>query len=136
MSNRAGKSMEERFLRAGAVEPLVARRRLPRFVRYIGAGLLRLLAWTAIAAGIAGGAGVAYGALSGSADLWRSVALGLYVGGAAMVTLGLLTGGRPMHYRGELGESLGRGGGGGVGAVVLVGVLVVLLGVAVDVLRA
>ncbi len=127
--------MEERFLRSGAVEPRAERRRLPGFVRFVGAGLLRLFAWTTVAVAITGGAGLAWGALRDSDDLLRSFTLGLYVGGAAMVGLALLSGGRDIEYRGDLGEKLGPGGGGGVGAVALVGVLVILVGVAIEVVR-
>ena len=127
--------MEERFLRTGSVEPRAERRQVPRLARFLGAGLLRLVVWTAIAAGIAGGGGLAYGLLSGADDLWRSFTLGLYFGGAAMVILGLLSAGRPIEYRGPLGESLGRGGGAGTGVVVLVGVVIILLGTAVEIAR-
>jgi hypothetical protein len=133
---RRDESMQERFLADGAAEPRAERSAVRRFVRYVGGGLLRLLAYTAVAVALAGGAGLAWGLLSGSDDLLRSFMLGLYVGGAAMVILGLLAAGRPVHYRGPLGESLGSGGGPGTGAIALVGVIVVLIGVAVEAVRA
>ena len=136
MRRRREESMQERFMTPGAVEPRAERRAAPRVVRFLGAGLLRLLAYTAVAVALAGGAGLAWGLISGSDDLLRSFMLGLYVGGAAMLILGLLTAGRPVHYRGALGESLGSGGGPGTGAIALVGVIVVLIGVAVDAVRA
>ena len=132
MRRRNRDSMEERFMRTGAVEPRAERREVPGVVRFLGAGLLRLFAYTAVAVALAGGAGVAWGLVSGSDDLVRSFTLGLYVGGAAMVALGLLSAGRPIEYRGEYGESLGPGGGSGTGAIVVVGVIVVLLGVAFE----
>ena len=129
--------MQERFATAGAVEPRAERRGIPGFVRFLGAGLLRLLAYIAVAVALAGGAGLAWGLIGGSDDLVRSFVLGLYVGGVAMVVLGLLSAGRPIEYRGDLGESLGPGGGAGMGAIVLVGVILLLLGAGVDaVLRA
>ncbi len=118
---------------SGAVEPRAERREVPGVARFLGAGVLRLLGDTAVAVGLAGGAGLAWGLISDSGDFVRSFTIGLYVGGAAMVGLGLLSGGRPMEYRGDYGESLGRGGGSGTGAIVLVGVIVVLVGVAVEV---
>ena len=127
--------MEERFSTAGAVEPRTQRRGVPRFVRFLGAGLLRLLAYTAVAVALAGGAGIAWGLISGSDDLVRSFVLGLFVGGVAMIGLGFLSAGRPIEYRGVLGESLGPRGGAGTGAIVLVGAIVLLIGIAVDAVR-
>jgi hypothetical protein len=137
MRLRRDESMEKRFMTAGTVERRAERRAVPRVVRFLGTGLLRLFAYMAVAVALAGGAGLAWGLISGSDDLVRSFTLGLYFGGAAMIGLGLLSAGRPIEYRGKLGESLGPGGGAGTGVIVLVGVIVVLLGVAVEtVLRA
>jgi hypothetical protein len=124
--------MEERFMRTGAVEPRAERREVPGVVRFLGAGVLRLLAYVGVAVALAGGAGLAWGLISGSDDLVRSFTLGLYVGGASMVGLGLVSSGRPIEYRGDYGERLGPGGGSGTGAIVLVGVIVVVVGVAVE----
>jgi hypothetical protein len=126
--------MEERFLAAGAVEPRTERREIPGFVRFLGAGLLRLLTYTVVAVALAGAAGIAWGLISGSDDLVRSFVLGLYVGGVAMIGIVFLSAGRPIEYRDKLGESLGFGGGAGTGVIVLVGAIVVLIGVALEAL--
>ena len=127
--------MEERFLGAGAVEPDAERRQVPGFVRFLAAGILRLGVYTAIAAAIAGGGGLVWGALRGSDDLLHSFVIGLWVGGAAMVGIAALTGGRDIQYRGELGEDLGKGGGAGMGAIVVVGIVLIAIGIGIDVLQ-
>lgn len=127
--------MEDRFLREGAIEPRPQRRRLPVFVGVIAAGLMRLATYTAIAAAIAGGLGVVWGLLRGSDDLLHSFVLGLWIGGAAMVTIAALTGGRDIQYRGELGEDLGKGGGAEMGAILAVGLILIGIGIGIDVLQ-
>ena len=119
-------------MRVGAIEPEPERRKVPAFFRFIGTGLLRLAAYIAVAAAISSALGIAWGLVSNSDDLVHSAALGLYVGGSAMLAMGLLTGGRTVQYRGALGENLGTIGGPSTGAFALVGVFVVVLGVIVD----
>jgi hypothetical protein len=128
-------SMEERFLGTGAVEPHAERRRVPEFVRFIAAGILRLAVYTAIAAAIAGGGGLVWGALRGSDDLLHSFVVGLWVGGTAMVVVAALTGGREIQYRGDLGEDLGKGGGAGMVAILVVGIILIGIGIGIDVLQ-
>ena len=128
-------SMEERFLREGAVEPRAERLRVPGFVRFLAAGILRLGVYTAIAAAITGGLGLVWGALRGSDDLLHSFVLGLWVGGAAMVVVAGLSGGREIQYRGELGEDLGKGGGAGMVAILVAGIILIAIGIGIDVLQ-
>jgi hypothetical protein len=135
MRRRDGASLEERFLGAGAVEPRADRRRVPGFVRLLAAGILRLVVYTAIAAAIAGVGGLVWGALRGSDDLLHSFVVGLWVGGAAMVGIAALTGGRDVQYRGELGEDLGKGGGAGMVAILVVGIILIATGIGIDVLQ-
>jgi hypothetical protein len=129
--------MEERFLSEGAIEPRAERRRVPGagFIRFLAAGIGRLVAYTAIAGAIAGGVGLVWGLVKGSEDLLHSFVLGLWVGGAAMVAIAALTGGRDIKYRGELGEDLGTGGGAGMGAILVVGLILIGIGIGIDVLQ-
>jgi hypothetical protein len=127
--------MEERFLREGAIEPPAGRRRMPAFLRFLWAGLVRLVVYTAVATAIAGGLGVVWGLLRGSDDLLHSFVLGLWIGGAAMVTIAALTGGRDIRYRGDLGEDLGKGGGAEMGAILAVGFILFGIGIGIDVLQ-
>lgn len=73
--------MEERFLRGGAVYAEPERHE-HTLLRMVGKGLLRLAGLLSVAAAVTAGAGFA-----------------------------LVSGGRRVHYRGELGEDLGTGGG-------------------------
>jgi hypothetical protein len=129
--------MEERFLREGALEPRAKRRRVPGggFIRFLAAGIGRLVIYTVIAGVIAGGLGLVWGLLRGSDDLLHSFVLGLWFGGAAMVAIAALTGGRVIQYRDQLGNDLGKGGGAGMGAILAVGLILIGLGIGIDVLQ-
>jgi hypothetical protein len=88
--------MEERFLRTGAVQPARERRAEPTLARVIGRGLLRFLAIVVVAVGVSVGAALLIGHWRGS-DLSRAVTLGLYLGGACLIAVPLLSaGGRPL----------------------------------------
>lgn len=63
-----------------------------------------------VAAAVTAGAGLLIGWLRGD-DLWTAVACAFYVGGIAVFGFALVSGGRRVHYRGDLGEDLGTGGG-------------------------
>jgi hypothetical protein len=102
-------TMEERFLGGGAVHP-EAERREHTFLRMLGRGLLRLAGLLFAAAAITAGLGLLIGWLRGD-DLWTAVAYAFYIGGIAVFGFALLSGGRRVHYRGDLGEDLGTGGG-------------------------
>lgn len=84
--------MEDRFLREGAIEPRAERRKVPGFIRFLAAGIRRLVTYIVIAGAIAGGLGLVWGLISGSDDLLHSFVLGLWFGGAAMFGVGVLTG--------------------------------------------
>jgi hypothetical protein len=129
--------MEERFLGEGAIEPRAQRRREPGggFIRFLAAGMRRLVIWTVISGAIAGGIGLVWGLVRGSEDLLHSFVLGLWLGGAAMVAIAALTGGREIRYRGQLGEDLGKGGGAGMGAILAVGLILVGIGIGIDLLQ-
>jgi hypothetical protein len=126
--------MEDRFLREGPVEP-PTEGRIGGFMRFLAAGFARLVAYAVIAGVIAGGGGLVWGALRGSDDLLHSFVLGLWFGGTAMVVIAVLTGGRTIQYRGRLGEDLGRGGGSEMGAILVVGIILVGIGIGIDVLQ-
>jgi hypothetical protein len=129
--------MEERFLREEAIEPRAERRRVPggRFIRFLAAGIRRLVTYTAIAGAIAGGLGLVWGLLRGSDDLLHSFVLGLWVGGAAMFAVAALTGGRDIQYRDTYGEDMGKGGGPEMGAILAVGLILIGIGIGIDVLQ-
>lgn len=138
MRRRRGQTMEERFLRAGAVEPEKRERRKPHWFL---AGLLRFFAIVALSAG----ASVALGFLLGLWLDWdsaRSVTLGLYLGGALMVGVGGLswggqgmdTGGYTFYEEMSGGERLMHQC--RMGVYVLIGVIVIGLGVAAEMLLA
>ena len=122
---RDAATMEERFLRSGAVQPEAARREHP-FLRMVAAGLLRLGAYLAIAAALAGGLGLLIGWWRGG-DMTKAVAYTYYISGVAIIVWAMLSGGRRIQYRGELGEDLGPGGGTMNESALLLVVAVVLL---------
>jgi hypothetical protein len=124
-------SLEERFLRTGAVEPERHRRgAVPSFVRLVVAGLARFAVMVAVAAAVAGGVGLLFGHLRGG-DPERWLTLGLYLGGALLIVGALITGGRERRYVGDLGEDLGSSGA-GAPAFVAVGVALICLGIAAE----
>ena len=127
--------MEDRFLRDGPIEPRAERRKVPGFVRFLAAGIRRLVTYTVIAGAITGGIGLVWGLIRGSDDLLHSFVLGLWLGGAAMFGVGVLTGGRDIRYVGDLGEDLGEGGGSEMGAVLAVGLILIGIGIGIDVLQ-
>lgn len=127
--------MEDRFLREEAIEPRAERREVPGFIRFLAAGLRRLVVYTVIAGAITGGLGLVWGLIRGSDDLVHSFVLGLWLGGAAMVAIAALTGGRDIRYRGELGEDLGEGGGAEMGSILAVGLILIGIGIGIDILQ-
>lgn len=127
--------MEDRFLREGAIEPRAERREVPGFIRFLAAGIRRLVTYTVIAGAITGGLGLVWGLIRGSDDLLHSFVLGLWLGGAAMFGIAALTGGRDIRYVGELGEDLGEGGGSEMGAILAVGLILIGIGIGIDVLE-
>jgi hypothetical protein len=132
---RGEQSMEDRFQREGAVEPRAERREVPGFIRFLAGGIRRLVTYTVIAGAIAGGLGLVWGLIRGSDDLLHSFVLGLWLGGAAMVGIAVLTGGRDIRYVGRLGEDLGEGGGSEMGAILVVGLILIGTGIGIDVLQ-
>jgi hypothetical protein len=132
---RGEESMEDRFLRDGAIEPRAERRNVPGFIPFLAAGIGRLVAYTVIAGAIAGGLGLVWGLIRGSDDLLHSFVLGLWLGGAAMVGIAVLTGGRDIRYVDKLGEDLGEGGGSEMGAILAVGLILFGIGIGIDVLQ-
>ena len=127
--------MEERFLREGAIEPRPEPRKVPGFIGFLAAGIRRLVIYTVIAGLITGGIGLVWGLLRGSDDLLHSFVLGLWLGGAAMFAVGVLTGGRDARYVGRLGEDLGEGGGSEMRAALVVGLILIGIGIGIDVLE-
>ena len=127
--------MEDRFLREGAIEPRPEPREVPGFIRLLAAGIRRLVAYTVISGVIAGGLGLVWGLIRGSDDLLHSFVLGLWLGGAAMVGIAVLTGGRDIRYVGQLGEDLGEGGGTEMSAILAVGLILIGTGIGIDVLQ-
>ena len=127
--------MEDRFLREGAIEARAERRKVPASIRFLAAGIGRLVAYTVIAGAITGGIGLVWGLIRGSDDLLYSFVLGLWLGGAAMFAVGVLTGGRDTRYVGRLGEDLGEGGGSEMRAVLAVGLILIGIGIGIDVLE-
>lgn len=113
------------------------------------AALRRLAAWVAVAAAGACALGLAIAALT-HRDLRRGLAIGLYIGGAALTATAFLLGSRPpVRGKRDTGgfAGLGRWMGGGVrwatreehreainfpAVLLTVGVVLILLGVAVD----
>lgn len=127
--------MEERFLREGAIEPRPEPRKVPGSIGFLAAGIRRLVIYTVIAGLITGGIGLVWGLLRGSDDLLHSFVLGLWLGGAAMFAVGVLTGGRDTRYVGRLGEDLGEGGGSEMRAALVVGLILIGIGIGIDVLE-
>lgn len=121
--------MQERFLAGGAIQPK-ADRREHAFLRMVGTGLLRLAGLLAAAAAITAGLGLLVGWLRGD-DLWTALAYAFYIGGVAVFGFALVSGGRRVHYRGELGEDLGTGGGGINEGALMIVVAFFLLGLGV-----
>lgn len=140
MRRRSEQSMEQRFLRTGAVSP-PERRRIPAFVRFVAAGLGRLTLLVAAAAGISAGAGLLIGWWKG-ADLAHAANLGLYLGGATLVGVTLLTAGGQSFSSGEYeirevetNPELRRYHQSKVGVYLVVGVLLLVLGGVFETLR-
>jgi hypothetical protein len=125
MRRRREATMEERFLASGSVQP-DADRREHTFLRLLGAGLLRLAAYLAVAVAVAGGLGLLIGWLRGG-DLAKSVSYTYYLSGVAVIIWAMATGGRQVQWRGEHGEDLGSGGGTINESALLLVVAVVLL---------
>ena len=92
--------MEERFLRTGAVEPRAKERRLPPVARFLAAGITRFVGMVAGAAGVAVGIALIIGWWRDS-DLLRAATVGLYVGGAVLVFVPLLSAGGQRFDAGE-----------------------------------
>jgi hypothetical protein len=129
---RREETMEERFIHGAPVQPEAERRERP-FLRMVGLGLARLAGLIAAAAAITAGAGLLIGWLRGD-DLWTAVTYAFYIGGVALVGFAMLTGGRQVQWRGELGEGLGPGGGtiSQSAVIVFIGIVLLLLGVLVE----
>lgn len=133
MRRRRDESMEERFMRSGAVEPTPDRREVHPTASMLLAGIRRFLLLTAGVAAVAAGLGVLVGYLRGG-DLGRYVTLALYVGGGILVAFGAFTfSSEPRQWVGEWGEDLGTGSDAGeAGAFVAVGVALIGIGLALD----
>jgi hypothetical protein len=129
--------MEQRFLGTGAVEP-AARRELPPFVRMVAVGLARF-------AGVVAGAGAASVGVAlliawwRDSDLLRAATLGLYLGGAILVAVPLLSWRGRAHSSGgyehleiETDAALRREWQSTLGVYVAVGVALLALGVALE----
>ena len=131
--------MEDRFLHTGAVQP-DKREREPRVPRHwLVAGLMRLAFILALAVG----ASVALGFLLGSWRGWgttQSIATGLYLGGSALIGVGVLSWGGSGYEAGGYVVYESMSGGermlhqNRMGAYVLIGMLVVGLGILAEML--
>ena len=99
MRRHTERTMEERFLRTGAVEPAV-RRGLPRFGGMVLTGLARFAGLVTVAAGISVGVALLIAWWRGS-DLLRSATLGLYLGGALLIVVPLLGAGGRSYSSGD-----------------------------------
>ena len=134
--------MEERFLRTGeAVSPERPKRELSPTTSMIVRGLGRLAAFVAIAVSVCVGTALLIGMWTDS-DLWRAATLGLYVGGAILIAVPLLSwGGRSYStgayeaYEIELDAAARRRRQGELWVYVLIGLALVGLGVLLEVLR-
>jgi O-antigen/teichoic acid export membrane protein len=129
---RRAASMEERFLRGGAVEPEARRPPGGGRARVLAAGLARFAALVALAGGAALGLGLLLGRSRGSEPV-DAAAWGLYGGGIALIGFALLGGGRQRRWRGEHGEDLGASPAAGP-VYLAVGVALLGLGVLVETL--
>ena len=128
--------MEERFLHEGAIEPRPEQRWQVRgFVRFLAAGIKRLVIYTVIAGAIAGGLGVVWGLVRSHDDLLHSFVLGLWIGGAAMFAIAAPTAGGGFHHVGDLGKDLGEGGGVEMGTILAVGLILIGIGIGIDVFQ-
>jgi hypothetical protein len=125
MRRRRETTMEERFLRTGAVQPETDRREHP-FLRMVVRGLLRLAVYLLVAISAVGGLGLLIGWWR-DGDMTKNVSYTYYISGVAIIIWALVTGGRQTKWRGELGEDLGPGGGTVNEAALLVLVALVLL---------
>ncbi len=132
--------MAERFLRTGAVQP-EQRRGVHPNVKMIAAGIARFAAIVALAAGLSVGISLLIGWQRGS-DLWRAAALGLYLGGALLIAIPLLSAGGRTHDTGggytylEIEGATGRRAWQGTIAVYLaVGLALIGLGILLETLR-
>jgi len=138
MRRKRAQTMAERFLQPrGAVHP-PAKRKVP-YPRWIVAGLARLFVWVFVASAVSVGIALLIGHFRGS-DPSRSVPVGLYIGGAALMVVSL--GGMGAFGSGNL-YRMGYAAGASSdqtmrqlhasrGAYVLVGLLVIGLGVFFD----
>jgi hypothetical protein len=108
MRRRRDATMEERFLRTGAVQPETDRRERP-FPRMVVRGLVRLAVYLVVAISAAGGLGVLVAWWRGG-DMTKTVSFTYYLSGVALLIWALATGGRQTQWRGEFGEDLGPGG--------------------------
>ena len=130
MRRRRESSLEERFLRHGAVEP--ERRRAPGtdLVRFLLAGVLRFAVLVVVAGAVSLGLALLVGWQRGS-DPAEAAAWGFYAGGIVLVGFALVSGGRSTHRRGEHGEDLGSSPAAGP-VYIAVGVALLALGVATE----
>jgi hypothetical protein len=135
MRRRREQSMEQRFLRGGAVTPERARRSVSPTAAMIVRGLARFAAFVATAVAVSVGVALLIGWLTGS-NLWRSALLGLYFGGAVLIIFPLLSwGGRPVSVGGyglheiDVDPELRRRRQGELWAYVFVGLAVIGIGV-------
>ena len=134
--------MEERFLRSGdAVTPERPRRELGPRTRTLIRGLRRFALFVAIAAGVSVGLAVAI-ALWRDSDVGRAAALGLYLGGGALIAVPLFSWGGRSHSTGGYDfietESLGPEGRrqwqAEHSAYLAIGVSLILIGLTVEML--
>ena len=132
--------MEERFLRTGSIEPRVERRALPPAARFIAAGIGRFVGMVAAAAGVAVGVALLVGWWR-DADPLRAATVGLYVGGAVLVFVPLLSaggqrfeGGGYEYYELDTDPELRRHRQSGAWAYVLIGLTLVGLAVVLETL--
>lgn len=132
--------MEERFLRSGeAISPERQPRELSPTTSMVVRGLGRLTVLLAIAIALSAGVGVLIGMWTDS-DLVRATILGLYVGGAILVAVPVLTwGGRSYStgayevYEVDIDPYMRRRRQGELWVYVFVGLVLVGLGVLLEV---
>lgn len=124
--------MEQRFLRADAVQPERERRELPPSASFLLRGLKRFAIFTGGAGLLAAGLGLLAGWLA-DGDLGRYLTLGLYFGGGVLVAFALFTfSSEPRQWVGDWGEDLGTSAGGEAGAFIAIGLALIGIGLLVE----
>ena len=129
---RDGRSMEERFLGTGRIEPDRPRRHVPSWARTLLRGIRRLVVVATVAGAICLGLGLLLAHVRGG-DTWHTVAVVFYVVGAVATLAALGLRGRPVGAYGgyESSESV-QAANAAKAMNLVIGIMLIALGVLID----